>query len=66
MVEVARKTSIITTTLLLRSYKCNRAGEMEVFKVGLLLIIQAAKVREIGERVGKGSLDLDRVLLLTY
>jgi hypothetical protein len=30
IVEVARNTSMITTTLLLRSYRCNKAGEMEV------------------------------------
>jgi hypothetical protein len=30
IVEVARNTSIITTTLLLRSYKCNITGERDV------------------------------------
>jgi hypothetical protein len=39
IVDVARNTSIITTMLLLRSYKCNRAGERDVCRVGLLFII---------------------------
>ena len=39
MVEVALNTSMITTMLLLTSYKCNKAGEREVYKEGLLLLI---------------------------
>ena len=35
IVEVARSTSIITTMLLLISYRCNKAGEREVKRVGL-------------------------------
>jgi hypothetical protein len=35
MVEVARNTSIITTILVLTSYKCKRAGDKEVYNDGL-------------------------------
>ena len=38
IVEVALKTSIITTTLLLKSYRCNKAGDKEVLRVGLSVI----------------------------
>src|SRR5574343_623343 len=34
MVDVARNTSMITTTASLRSYKCNKAGDKQVNKVG--------------------------------
>jgi hypothetical protein len=39
IVEVALNTSMITTTLLVASYKWRRAGESEVCKVGLLLML---------------------------
>jgi hypothetical protein len=39
IVDVARSTSIITTTALLRSYKCKRDGESEVYNVGLSWLI---------------------------
>jgi hypothetical protein len=46
MVEVARKTSMITTTLLLRSYKCSSAGDKEVWRLGLLLMEITTKIKE--------------------
>lgn len=46
IVEVALNTSIITTILLLISYKCTRAGESEVYRCGLSLI--QANVTERG------------------
>jgi hypothetical protein len=39
IVEVALNTSIITTTLLLKSYRFNNAGEMQVWRDGLLLMV---------------------------
>ncbi len=38
IVEVALKTSIITTAALFKSYKCKRAGESEVKIVGFLFM----------------------------
>jgi len=38
MVEVARNTSMITTILLLTSYKCKSAGDKEVYRDGLFEI----------------------------
>ena len=38
IVEVARSISIITTMLLLTSYKLNKAGERHVVNVGCLLV----------------------------
>jgi hypothetical protein len=41
IVEVALKTSMITTILLLTLYKCNRAGDSEVCKEGFTEFIPA-------------------------
>jgi hypothetical protein len=41
IVDVALSTSIITTMLLLTLYRCNRAGDKEVCKVGLAEFIAA-------------------------
>jgi hypothetical protein len=39
IVEVARSTSMITTIALFASYKCIKAGEKEVCKLGLDFVI---------------------------
>jgi hypothetical protein len=43
MVEVARSTSIITTVAWDTLYKCNKAGEREVYKKGLAFVISYNK-----------------------
>jgi hypothetical protein len=39
IVDVARSISIMTTTLLLTSYKCKRAGDKEVKRTGFLSMV---------------------------
>jgi Gpi18-like mannosyltransferase len=48
MVEVARSTSMITTMVFLTSYKCSRAGDNEVYKVGfrVFMILLAILLRD--------------------
>jgi hypothetical protein len=46
MVDVARNTSMITTTAFRRSYKCNNAGERQVYSVGLLFAMRRKNKKE--------------------
>src|SRR6187200_977472 len=46
IVEVARSTSMITTMLLLISYKFNRAGENDVYRAGLLILMHYNKMKK--------------------
>jgi hypothetical protein len=49
MVDVARNTSITTTIVFFTSYKCKRAGERQVYNVGLFIsscaYLQVPKVK---------------------
>src|SRR5688500_2320147 len=54
IVEVALSTSMITTTLLLTSYKFKRGGERQVYSVGLLLLMQYNEMRKRNYRFRLG------------